>query len=902
MTAELEKRTSSQQNSFLFKTLIIYFIGTFVSKAASFFLLPLVTNNISTADYGNFDLIQSIILVLTPVFSLQIVEALYRFLIKASPQEEKTIYFDSFLVIFIGIALCAVTFAIVDSFFYKIPCCWLTFSYYCATIILNAFQRVARSKNYSKTFAFSGIIDTFSMIAIQSVTLLVFKMSIEGLLLGYIAGASFGAIFIAIRVRIFHNFSFRNFSWPKLKELIRYSAPLIPNNIAWWVAELINKLFIIYYISQEAQGIYAITAKFTSVLILFTDVFKLSWTETAVHYYDGHDQHDNYYSQAFSRFVRVLILGCSAVIPFILLIFPRFIGSNYQGALQYIPLAMYASCLSSIVSFYGSGYAASKKTGGAFFTSIIGMALNVGLCWALVVPLGLYAVPVSSLLAYLVIWVIRQQTMKRFFPIHINYLEIFSLLLVSVATTCVFYFGGKTVNIVFLIFIIALFLVCNIRILTYSLNKVFPKVPIIGVLELVSLTRRYLRGNANFFRFLFVCYYPLAFFSYFLLVFFTSIHVGIINGIIIILFSPLVFSLIFSKRPSFTDCCVIFYFLYSAFTIIFLPSNDLPFSVGVKEFSSCILPVFFLFIAKKFHSKETVDFFWTFLLCSCVFCFSCGYIWTILTPNYYFSFLKVLLNNIFAIEHWTYEPRLTSFLGSTEVGLFSSVAVFVSYWMLVSKKRIFYFFLMAFFIVSSFLSYQRVSYIMTFLAILALSTYFFIKEKWFRKFILIGAGSFLLIVLAVFLIKPLFFDNILERISAIPTAFYERRMDYVAPFLFGEQILYGRGLGSFSHHALGYGVLTITDCAFTKTLGEVGLIGFLPFLVVLVKTFQTFAHSKNKSDLILPFGVFLLFCIVSLGSNGFCYQILAPLFWSSIGFVLADDSIPEKKKSVGRKQ
>jgi O-antigen/teichoic acid export membrane protein len=491
-------------NNFLFSTIIIYFIGTFISKAASFFLLPLITNSISSADYGDFDLVSSIVLVATPIFSLQITEALYRFLFKAEKNDEKSIVFDSFVVIITGIGLCAISFAIVDSFIYSIPYCWLTFAYYCATIFLDALQKIARSKGYTKQFAASGVIDTLAMISIQCITLLVLNWSAKGLLIGYIFGAITGAIYLSIRMNVFKYLKFENFSLKKLREMLKYSAPLIPNNISWWVAELVNKVIIIAVLSQSAQGIYAITSKFTAVLVLFTDVFKLSWNETAINFYDS--SKGTYYSESFDRFIRVLFLGCNIVIPFIYLIFPYFIGDEYQPSLQYIPLAMYASCLSSIVSFYGTGYSASKKTNGAFFTSILGMAINVGLCYWLINVIGLYAVPISGMIAYTIIWIIRQISMKSYFPIRPKPLTIVALVSLAVLTSVVFYFGNIYLNVASFLISIIIFLLANIRVVTFCLNKFFKRIPVIGFRDFSTKLANNLRGKATFFKILFFAY------------------------------------------------------------------------------------------------------------------------------------------------------------------------------------------------------------------------------------------------------------------------------------------------------------------------------------------------------------------------------------------------------------
>ena len=68
-----------KRNKYLFKNTIIFAVGNFASKFISFFLVPLYTSVLSTSDYGVVDLISTICMVLVPLFSLNISEAIMRF-------------------------------------------------------------------------------------------------------------------------------------------------------------------------------------------------------------------------------------------------------------------------------------------------------------------------------------------------------------------------------------------------------------------------------------------------------------------------------------------------------------------------------------------------------------------------------------------------------------------------------------------------------------------------------------------------------------------------------------------------------------------------------------------------------------------------------------------------------
>ena len=65
----------------LAKNTMIIVVGKVCTQFISFFLLPLYTSYLNTADYGNVDLINTYINLLIPIVTLQLENAVFRFLI-----------------------------------------------------------------------------------------------------------------------------------------------------------------------------------------------------------------------------------------------------------------------------------------------------------------------------------------------------------------------------------------------------------------------------------------------------------------------------------------------------------------------------------------------------------------------------------------------------------------------------------------------------------------------------------------------------------------------------------------------------------------------------------------------------------------------------------------------------
>ena len=77
------------RNKYLLKNTLIFTIGNIGSKLITFFLIPLYTGVLSTAEYGITDLINTISVVLVPLITLNISEAVMRFALDKDADKDK---------------------------------------------------------------------------------------------------------------------------------------------------------------------------------------------------------------------------------------------------------------------------------------------------------------------------------------------------------------------------------------------------------------------------------------------------------------------------------------------------------------------------------------------------------------------------------------------------------------------------------------------------------------------------------------------------------------------------------------------------------------------------------------------------------------------------------------------
>lgn len=76
----------------LVKNTVILGIGSIGTKFISVIMLPFYTSWLSVNDYGSIDVFNALVAALVPVLSLQIEQAVFRFLIDAKEKKEKAPY------------------------------------------------------------------------------------------------------------------------------------------------------------------------------------------------------------------------------------------------------------------------------------------------------------------------------------------------------------------------------------------------------------------------------------------------------------------------------------------------------------------------------------------------------------------------------------------------------------------------------------------------------------------------------------------------------------------------------------------------------------------------------------------------------------------------------------------
>ncbi|MFV8352511.1 hypothetical protein [Flavobacterium sp. XS2P14] len=325
---------------------------------------------------------------------------------------------------------------------------------------------------------------------------------------------------------------------------------------------------------------------------------------------------------------------------------------------------------------------------------------------------------------------------------------------------------------------------------------------------------------------------------------------------------------------------VLFYILYNSISILWFLFKGFPVSVFIAEWTNSILPVFFFYFSYPY--KKERDNFYRLTLFALIFSFIIGFILWVMELPLYRVFMDV-----------TEGPGtdllfFQSLFGLTATGALGFVAFLISFQIIFKSKGKKGKIALLIALVATILTFRRSALFVLLMSVLMMHfigyfRYNFVKKRYF----LLEFTFFYGVVLLISANYDDFFINLYERVSMLSEAFDERKGNNSVAFG-QDNFLIGGGLGAFGHKAVPYSKVIIADGNYFKMYAELGSIGVFVFLSIVVSSiFKGLQDLKNKY---LELGIVIGLSLMAIGSNIFEYQIIAPVFWYSVGKIFAKNN------------
>ncbi len=388
---------------------IIFAIGNFGAKFLSFILMRLYTGCMTDEQYGMADLLIQTVNVLYPIVTLSMADAVIRF-----GMEKKTdgrqVYTAALCSTLMGLGVLTLAMPLFNLFdMYNQYSFILYVCRYC-----SCFRQIAsnfvRAKGYVKLFALDGIASSLTIVIFNVLFLVCFNMGVTGYVLSIILsdGLSFVGLTVMAGLHKYLDISF--FNKKLFRDMLKYSAPLIPAYVLWWITSASDRWFVKSLCGGGVNGVYSVAYKIPSLLMMFTTLFYQAWQMSAIE-----NRNDSglskFYTKIYGAYSSLLMIAAAGIImlvkPLTYLLIDNDPEKNFIFAYHYTPILVIAMIFQCLCQFTSSVYNVKKKSMNSMLTSIIAAAANLILNFLLIPEYGAYGAAIATAVSYAACFSIR---------------------------------------------------------------------------------------------------------------------------------------------------------------------------------------------------------------------------------------------------------------------------------------------------------------------------------------------------------------------------------------------------------------------------------------------------------------------------------------------------------------
>lgn len=400
-------------NSSLFKNSILYTFGNLLLRAFSFFLIPLYTTYLTAEEYGIINLSSGFYTLASSLLVLSLQYALIRFYADYINDSDKiakmygTVIFF-ILIISIVFLLLGLLFsdAICKAFFDGIPFYPIVLMTYVISVVVGlytVYQDILKGMQLARKSVILSYIFFFLLLGLNLLTVVKFNMGATGVI--------FSTVIVHVVMVLIMFYDLRRHGLLEfcidrdiLKELLKYSIPIIPHNLAFNVQIFATRVIINKVLSLTALGLYSLASQFGSI----ADVILSSVQSAFQPWFYGEMNKKNHetnivvakltYSMIWLYGFFFIGLGLFSHEAVLIMS-----STEYSTAWQYIPFIVFSIALKTPLYFLINFlYYDKSKTKYLFISTLIGCIFNLIFTVILVPLMGIVGSIIADIIALIV--------------------------------------------------------------------------------------------------------------------------------------------------------------------------------------------------------------------------------------------------------------------------------------------------------------------------------------------------------------------------------------------------------------------------------------------------------------------------------------------------------------------
>lgn len=384
---------------------LIFSLGSFSSKILSILLLRLYTEYMTKADYSVATQIQNIINLLGPVVTLSISESILRYGLNKK-YNRKNVYSTGVITGLTGMAVGMIILWLIASFTRFKPYLPLMMVFLFTSEFRWMQQQYTKVRNCIKLYTVDSILSTISLVLFSLLFMIVFEMGIKGYILSIILSDLCSVFFLMYFARMVPDLKSEYVDEKLRKNMIRYSIPLIPTNVLWWIVSSSDLFMVAKFCGDEINGLYSCAYKIPNLISFVSVIFFRAWQISAITEYNSKER-AHYYTRVLGAYVSMMFVAASGIM---LLLRPATMfltAKDFWDSFRMAPFLVVGVLMQSFCNFLSSIYNAANNNTKSLTTSALAAGVNIALNLILIPFIGVQGAAFATMAAYLVCFVIR---------------------------------------------------------------------------------------------------------------------------------------------------------------------------------------------------------------------------------------------------------------------------------------------------------------------------------------------------------------------------------------------------------------------------------------------------------------------------------------------------------------
>ena len=212
----------------------------------------------------------------------------------------------------------------------------------------------------------------------------------------------------------------RRFSWnlrgqidkPFIKEISLFAAPLIPVTIISWMNTSMSSVMLRNLMDLASVGIFTAAMSLATTVNVIQAGFNTYWAPYVYEHYQKGET-DRFYT--VHRVMACLLTGFGLTVTVLQSVIFLLLGPNYRGSIGFFPFLFLAPICYCLGETTDMGITIKKKTYWSTLIFTLSVALNIGLCYALIPWLGATGAAIASATAAMIAVILRTVIGQHYF-------------------------------------------------------------------------------------------------------------------------------------------------------------------------------------------------------------------------------------------------------------------------------------------------------------------------------------------------------------------------------------------------------------------------------------------------------------------------------------------------------